>query len=172
MRQNIRSFLKSQMSFFRDFSQNSDFLDYIGGELIERKEMEGNDLALVDLKNRIFSGGTLLGTWGYFSSPCRYLVNILRKANGEWFVVWQDGPFNVSSTKKQTFNFRIPVSVEKGDVVAYAFQGPVGVSYDNGTGETLYTEEKLKLESSLASSELRGESDKRSYSIGVVGIFE
>ena len=123
LQQNIRSFLKSQMSIFREFSQNSDLLDYIGGELIERKKLEDKDLALVDLRNRIPSGGTLLGTCGYFSSPCRYLINILRKANDEWFVVWQAGPFDVSGTQKQTFDFRVPVSVEKGDVVAYAFQG-------------------------------------------------
>ncbi|MBW2598991.1 MAG: hypothetical protein JRC60_02595 [Deltaproteobacteria bacterium] len=172
LRQNIRAFLKTQMFSFREFSQKSDFLDYVGGGLIDRKKSEGQNVTLVDMKNRIPDGGPLLGTWGYFTSPCAYSINILRKVNDEWFVVWQAGPFNAAGTKLQRFDFSVPVSSEKGDVIAYTFMGPVGVPYSRGTGEMLYVTGELKIGSKVLASKLSGKSDQRSYSIGVVGILK
>jgi len=89
------------MSSFREFSQKSDFLDYVGGERIDRKKSEGQNVTRVDMKNRIPAGGPLLGTWGYFTSPCAYSINTLRKVNDEWFVVWQAG---LSMLPEQSFN--------------------------------------------------------------------
>ncbi len=172
LRQDIRTFLKAELSSFREFSQNSDFLDYIGGELIDREKSEGENVTLVDMKNSIPAGGPLLGTSGYFTAPCSYSINILRKVNDEWFVVWQAGPFEVAGTQLQKFDFGVPVSVEKGDVLAYTFRGPVGVPYDSGTGDTLYITGDLKTGSKILASKLQGKLDKRSYSIGVVGILE
>jgi hypothetical protein len=172
LRQNMRAFLNSQITSLRDFSQRVEFLDYVGGELIRRQYLEGKDLTLIDLKNKIPSGGSLFGAWGHFKSPCTYFVSVLRKVNEQWFVVWQTDPFDVLSTNLQKFDFRVPVSVEKGDVIAYTFRGIVGVTYDRGTGETLYVGEELKTGRTIGTSEFKGESDKRAYSLGVVGMFE
>ena len=172
LRQDTRTFLKAQISALREFSQKSDFLDYIGGELINREKSEEQGLTLVDMKNNIHSSGSLLGTWGYFTSPCSYVVNILRKANDEWLVVWQAGPFTVEGTGIQRFGFDIPVSVEQGDMVAYTFQGAVGVPHSSGTGDTLYTDKRFKVGGKVPAPDLYGKSEKRTYSIGVVGILQ
>ena len=171
LRQNTREFLSSQIAFLREFSQKTELMDYVGGELISRQYLEGKDVTLVDLKNTIPAGGSLFGTWGHFAGSCTYLVNVLRKVDDKWFVVWQSEPLTVVSTEIQKSDFRVPVSVEKGDVIAYTFRGVVGVKYDRGTGETVYVADDLKTGGSVRRSDFKGEADQRSYSIGVVGIF-
>ena len=171
LRQNIRTLLAAQMGFLREFSQKAELHDYVGGELIIRQYLEGNGLTLLDLKNTIPSGGSIFGTWGYFTSPCSYVVSILRKVNEKWFVVWQSDTVEVVKTNLQTFDFLAPVSVEKGDVMAYTFRGIVGVTFDRGTGETLYAEKALRTGGAVERSDFKGGGDKRTYSLGVVGIF-
>lgn len=172
LRSDTRRFLSSQISFLREFSQKTELLDYVGGELISRQHLDGKNQTLVDLENRIPSGGSVFGSWGHFAGSCTYLVSILRKVDEKWFAVWQSEPCNVVNTGLQKFDFRVPVSVEKGDIIAYTFRGAVGVTHDRGTGATVYVNDELKTGSSVKRSHLRGESDKRAYSIGVVGIFE
>ena len=171
LRQNTREFLSSQIAFLREFSQKTELLDYVGGELISRQYLEGKDVTLVDLKNTIPAGGSLFGTWGHFAASCTYIVSVLRKVDEKWFVIWQSEPFTVVNTAMQKFDFRVPVSVEKGDVIAYTFRGVVGVKYDRGTGETVYVTDDLKTGGAVKRSDFKGESDQRTYSIGVVGVF-
>ncbi len=172
LRQNTREFVSSQIAFLREFSQKTELMDYVGGELISRQYLEGKDLTLVDLMNPIPSAGSVFGSWGHFAASCNYIASVLRKVDEKWFVVWQADPCNVVDTGFQKFNFRVPVSVEKGDVIAYTFRGVVGVTYDRGTGETVYVNDELRTGKSIKRSDLKGESDNRAYSIGVVGIFE
>ena len=171
LRQNTREFLGSQIAFLREFSQKTALMDYVGGELISRQYLEGKDLTLVDLKNTIPAGGSLFGTWGHFAASCTFVVNVLRKVDEKWFVIWQSEPLTVVNTEKQKFDFRVPVSVEKGDAIAYTFRGVVGVKYDRGTGETVYVTDDLKTGDSVKRSDFKGGTDQRSYSIGVMGVF-
>ncbi len=172
LRQDVRSFLKDQISTLRTFSKNQSFLDYVGGELMTRLEQEGENLTLIDLNHRIPSGGSLIGTWGYFTAPCSYQVFVMRKVEEGWFAVWQAGPFQVTQPGLNKMEFQVPFSVAEGDTVAYAFEGPVAVPYNRGTGETLYTEEKVTMGGRFMIADLDGKDDRRTYSIGVVGLLE
>jgi len=172
LRQDVRSFLKDQISTLRDFSKNQSFLDYVGGELMMRLEQKGENLTLVDLDHRITSGGSLIGTWGYFTAPCTYRILVLRKVEEGWFAVWEAGPFQVIKPGLNKLEFQVPVSVDAGDAVAYAFEGPVAVPYDKGTGETLFTKAKVTMGGRFMIADLDGKDDRRTYSIGVVGLLE
>jgi len=172
LRQDIRTFIKKQIVSLREFSKNQNFLDYLGGELIDREKIGGKNLTLIDVKNAMPSNGTMLGTRGFFTIPCSYHVLVLRQSGKGWFVVWESGTFMIEKAGLKQFEFKIPVSVNKGDIMGYVFENSVGVPYDLGTGNMMYTSEKLSMGNFILLSKLKDKSEKRAYSLGVLGIFE
>ncbi len=124
------------------------------------------------VKNAMPSNGTMLGTRGFFTIPCSYHVLVLRQGGKGWFVVWESAAFIIEKAGLKQFEFKVPVSVNKGDIMGYVFENSVGVPYDLGTGNMMYTSEKLSMGNFILLSKLKAKSDKRAYSLGVLGIFE
>ncbi|MEZ4599568.1 MAG: hypothetical protein R2940_07245 [Syntrophotaleaceae bacterium] len=171
IRQEIRDFMKKQILALRDFTKREELLDYIGGELLQRPEISDEGLTLVDLKNPMPGPGSLVGLRGLFTSPCKVKLVILRPLNDSSFVVWESPIFQIADPGAKAFDFDSDVAVEKGDLVGYAFEGPVGVPYDRGTGKTLFSSRKLVLGDRINPESLNGVGQNRAYSVGVVGMF-
>jgi hypothetical protein len=169
LRQGVRGFLRSQMNAFREFSKNEDFLDYRGGELIQRSGQPNIGKTLIDTRYRINADGTLFGIRGDFGQPTRLGLAVLREVTGQWVVVWNTALLDVQSPGLQQVDFPVPVSVRKGDLVAFLFQDKVPVACDQGTGGIVPFDQTLKAGQKLTKATL-GSHQGWACSIGVVGI--
>lgn len=170
LRNQVRKFVQNQISTLKEFLVEGDLLDYIGGELVQRSNIEKNPMTLVDLNNRINSSGVLTGLGAYVNAPSDVKVKVLRYIESNLVVVWESNPiklYKLGLTKHQFVN---SVSVEKGDVIAYEFKRNVGVGYSDGTADTRYSLNPLTLGESIHVNTLTGSNNKRAFSIGVYGL--
>ena len=170
LRNQVRKFVQNQISVLKEFLVEGDLLDYIGGELVHRNNIEKSPMTLVDLNNRINSAGVLTGLGAYVNEPSDVKVKVLRYIQSNLVVVWESAPiqlYKLGLTKHQFVN---SVSVEKGDVIAYEFKKNVGVGYSEGTADTRYSLNPLGLGESIHVSALTGTKSKRAFSIGVYGL--
>lgn len=172
LRRGVRDFVKTQSAALREFSKQQDFLDYVGSELIERQGNGGKDLTLIDTRNQINAPGTLVGVRGLFSSPCTLSLVLLRPVDEKWVAIWTTGPLQVAAPGLQTIDLAVPVSVTPGDLTAWVFTGPVGVSFDTGTGGTLTEKKPLTVGDQLKKATPRDMRSGSAYSIGVLGILD
>lgn len=170
LRSQVRRFVQSQIDAYKDFMVLGGLLDYVGGELVERSSLEDQPLLLVDLANPIPASGTLTGVGGYFAKPGKFSVKVLRPMDDKLVVIWDSNPLQVYQTGINQLNFPVSVVVEAGDVIAYHFAGGVLVSFDEGTGDTRFQTEAVKLGELLKPASLSGEKRKRAYSLGVYGL--
>lgn len=145
-------------------------LDYVGGELVERSNIEEKPLLLVDLMNTIPGPGTLTGVGAHFVKPGTFTVKVLRPVDDKLVVIWDSNPLKVTTPGINRINFLVGVVVEKGDVIAYDFKSGVAVSFDEGTGDTRFLSGELKLGDATKASSLDGEKRRRAYSLGVYGL--
>ncbi|PLX81988.1 MAG: hypothetical protein C0616_03300 [Desulfuromonas sp.] len=169
LRQGVRSFVRSQLSSLREFSKNEDFLDYSGGELIERSGSPGKSVSLVDTQNTMGYNGTLYGIRGQFSGPVALRLAVLRPIKQRWVVVWNTEKLEVKKPGLQQVDFPVPVSVEAGDLVAYQFPDEMPVACDKGTGGLLMIDQQLESGQKLQQQQV-GSFQGYACSIGVVGI--
>ncbi|WP_341937883.1 hypothetical protein [Marinimicrobium sp. C2-29] len=170
LRSSIRAFIESQIDSYQSFLLQADLLDYIGGELVERANGVEESRTLVDLDNPIPDAGTLTGVAAHFLETSSFKVKVLRPVDDQWVVIWESMELTVEETGRQRISFPVSVGVERGDVIAYWFSGPVPISYDLGTGDTRYLREDLAVGSTLETRHLSGAEEGRAYSVGVVGL--
>ncbi len=170
LRSQVRRFVQSQIDAYKDFMVQGGLLDYVGGELVERSTLDEQPLLLVDLANPIPASGTLTGVGGYFARPGTFSVKVLRPVDDELVVIWDSNPLQVFQTGINQLNFTVSVVVEAGDVIAYHFAEGVMASFDEGTGDTRFQTEAVKLGELLKPASLSGEKRKRAYSLGVYGL--
>ncbi len=166
----VRDFVQEQIDSYRDFLLQSDLLDYVGGELVSRSHRGEESRTLVDLGNPIPTSGTLTGMAGYFESPGQLVVKVLRPVQGNLVVVWESIPISAEQAGLVRLSFPVSVGVDKGDVIAYQFDGVVPISFDQGTGDTRFQREGLTLGSVVEPDDLAGAEERRAYSIGVLGL--
>ncbi len=172
LRSQVRKFVQQQIDSLKEFLVLSDLLDYVGGELVERSQVEDKSLLLVDVANPIPRSGTLTGVSAHFVKPTPFVVKVMRRSEGQLVVVWQSSLIRVPATGMQRFNFPVTVGLEKNDVIAYFFPDTVGVSFDEGTSDVRYLNDDLGLGGNVKVSSLLGDTKKRAYSIGVYGLLD
>lgn len=172
LRAQTRRFTQATIDQLKKFLVHSNLLDYIGEELFDRTKMDIDAAVLVDLANPIPRSGTLVGVHGYFAQTTRFSVYILRPVGERFVVIWQSPEIQAPNIGSDRIQFPVSVGIEKGDVIAYDFPENIGIKYDQGTGNTLLSKKGLVLGASFEKSSLRGEEEKRAYSIGVTAILE
>lgn len=172
LRAQTRRFTQSTIDQLKKFLVQSNLLDYIGEELVDRTKMDLDAMVLVDLDNPVPRSGTLVGIHGVFAQSTRFVVNILRPVDDRFVVIWQSPMLEMSNVDAQRLTFPLTVGVEKGDVIAYDFPDSVGVKYDQGTGNTVLSTKSLLLGASIERSGFKLAEEKRAYSIGVTAILE
>ncbi len=171
LRSQVRRFVQDQIDVYKSFLVNNNLLDYVGGELVKRKQYDNRPIMLVDLKNEIPRTGVLTGVGAWFIKPTRMTVKVLRKIDNKLVVVWESRNLNISKTGLIKTRFHVTVGVEKGDVLGYYFPEAATVAFDKGTGDTRYLSRDLRTGSSISPSSLEGE-QKRAYSLGVYGLLQ
>lgn len=170
LRGQVRKFVQSQIDLLKTFMVNSDLLDYIGGELVERRQIEDESYLLVDLGNPVPRDGTMTGVAAYFTKPTPFVVKILRPTENQLVAVWESKTIVVREAGNNRIEFPVSVGIEKGDYLAYYFPETTGVGFDEGTGDTRYMKSDIKLGGTVRTSSLLGDKKKRAYSIGVFGL--
>lgn len=170
LRGQVRKFVLQQIDLLKGFLVDGNLLDYVGGELVPRTQQESAPLTLVDFAQPMPSAGTLTSVGGYFTAPTELQVNVLRPVNDRYVLIWQSGPLRVEAAGQVRLSFPVSVGVERGDVMGYQFAHTTEVSFDRGTGRTLYSTQKLALGDQVRESNLSGGRDRRAYSIGVYGL--
>jgi len=170
VRGTVREFVKSQIDNLKQFLLESNLLDYVGGELVERSSMDAKPLIMLDLYNVVPGRGTLTSVGGYFQEKGKISVKVLRPLDNELVVVWASSTLTVKKTGLQKLPFSVSVGVERGDVIAYYFSKPGMVGYDSGTGDSRYAKKDIQVGSMLKPSSMSGEKEKRAYSVGVYGL--
>ncbi len=169
LRGDVRQFAQQQIDHLKQFLLKSNLVDYIGGELVERKQRDSEPVLLVDRGHKIPRNGTLTGVNAFFAGPGSLTVKVLRPVKDDLVTVWESEPIVVRELGAQRINFSVSISVEQGDVMAYYLE-PGMVGYDTGTGEMGYRDEDVHVGGVLGDSSLLGEGEKRSYAIGVYGL--
>ncbi len=172
LRMQVRRYTQSQIDNLKDFMLQSNLLDYIGEELVERTSFDEQPTVFVDFDNAIPRSGSLMGVSGFFSRPTEFSVNVLRPVDGRFVVIWQSQSISVVELGLQRLLFPVSVGVEKGDLVAFDFPISVGVKYDTGTGNSLLSKKSFVLGASVEPSSLKAKGEKRAYSLGVVAILK
>ncbi|MEH6558488.1 MAG: hypothetical protein V7459_07265 [Oceanicoccus sp.] len=170
LRGQVREFVQLQIDGLKDFLLASDLLDYIGGELVGRSDLDEEPVLIVDLYNSVPRNGTLTGVGGYFQNTGSISVRVLRPINNKLVVIWASQSVEVADRGVQRINFPVSVGVEKGDFLAYYLAQPGLISFDTGTGDTRYLDNNVAVGHSIKRSSLKGENDKRAYAIGVFGL--
>jgi hypothetical protein len=171
LRREVRSFIQAEMDGLRSFLLQSDLLDYIGAERVQRPLLDERPLVLVDLAHPIPRPGLLTGVGGLFSRAGQFQVMVLRPVEAGYLTVWRSQLIKVAEAGRAQFDFAVSVGVETGDIVAYRFPERGLVPYGQGTGDTRY-----RVRSDLATGEmvsvaqLEGAREQRAYSIGVFGL--
>lgn len=170
LRGQVRRFVQKEIDEFKEFMVQSDLLDYVGGELVQRSKVDNEPMLLVDMANPMPGDGTLTGVSAHFIKPGTFTVQVMRPVGDQLLVIWQSGVLQASQSGVARVNFPVSVGVEKGDLVGYFFKEPGVVSFDEGTGNTLYTDDPVGLGQSVKVRSLDGSRDKRAYSVGVYGL--
>ncbi len=172
LRSQVRRFLQEQIDVYKSFLVNNNLLDYVGGELVKRKQYDNRSIMLVDLKNKIPRSGVLTGVGAWFIKPTHMTVKVLRKIDDKLVVVWESRNLNISKTGLIKTRFHVSVGVEKDDVLGYYFAETATVAFDKGTGDTRYLSRNLRPGSSISPSSLEGKEQQRAYSLGVYGLLQ
>ena len=170
LRNKVRKFVQHEITGLKDFLVEGGLLDYIGGELVRRNNVEDEAITIVDLANRINSTGVITGLGAYIIKPSTVKVEVLRYIESRLVVVWTSDPIKMEIIGLHRFQFSNSVSVKKGDVMAYEFDKNVGVGFSEGTADSRYSKKPLRLGDSIHVSALLGAKSKRAYSIGVYGL--
>lgn len=177
LRAQVRKFVQTHIDALKAFLVEGNLLDYVGSALIERAEQntpatleKTQPLLLVDYANPIPKSGTLTGVGAIATTPTDLTVKVMRRVEDQWVVIWSSRRLELSNPGFNRTSFMVNVGVEKGDVVAYYFPLAATVSFDSGTGATLYRSEDINIGGILKRSSLKGAKQRRAYSIGVYGL--
>lgn len=170
LRGQVRRFVQQHIDALKEFLVKSDLLDYVGGELVQRSHVDNESVLVVDMANPIPADGTLTGVSAHFINPGHFTVQVLRPVDEQLVVIWQSESLQAPKTGVTRVNFPVSVGVEQGDYVGYYFSAAGLVSYDRGTGDARYQDKPVALGELVKTSRLKGEDQKRAYSVGVYGL--
>jgi len=170
LRNQVRQFVQREITGLKKFLVEGGLLDYIGGELVPRKNVDDTPKTIVDLHNRINSSGVLTSVGAYVVKPSTVKVKVLRYIESKLVVVWESKPIRMNLVGQNRHQFVDSVSVQKGDAIAYEFSKSIGVGYSEGTADSRYSDKPLMLGDSIHVNSLLGAKAKRAYSIGVYGL--
>jgi hypothetical protein len=165
----VQTAIHDQFQALAALQEQEGLFNIVGNELLPRKRVTGKNLCLVDRSSAIPAAGMLIGSRGYFSGPCKFRVQILRPVEKTHFVVWKSDVLTADTAGLHKYMFRTPVRVNKGDLVAYTFEGPVNVPYDEGTGSTGWLNAASARNTQVNIGLLADEDERRAYSLCVVG---
>lgn len=177
LRRQVRQFVQQHIDDLKAFMVEGNLLDYVGSALIERVQEHAvasaetpAPLLLVDFANPIPAAGVLTGVGGVATAPTDLTVKVLRKIDQQWLVVWTSHSLSFPVSGFNRESFPVNVGVEKGDVVAYYFPQSASISFDSGTGQTLYRRDDISIGGLLKLNSLDGRAQQRAYSLGVYGL--
>ena len=170
LRGQVRKFVQSEIDGLKNFLVEGDLLDYVGGEIVERSNVDRKPMTVVDLSNRIPTAGVLTGVSAFINEPTEMKVKVLRYIESNLVTIWESSVIVMKRKGPNRRQFDNSVGVEKGDVIAYEFVKNSGVGYSAGTGNSRYSSDPLTLGSTIRVKSLMGEKQKRSYSMGVFGL--
>ena len=171
VRREARAFVQEQMGTLREFSENKELLDYIGGEPINRTGTGGENILLVDMKNKIPASGTLLGGKVFAKSKTNLSFCILRPQGNNLVVLWISKPASVPKGGLSRVTFDVPVAAEKGDLIGLYSSGILQIPFDYGTGDTRTIVGPLTVGKVIPMDTLEGDGS-RTYSFGVSGFLD
>ncbi len=171
VRRDARAFVQEQMRAIRKFSENKDLLDYVGGEPIDRPGTGGDNLLLVDMKNRIPAAGTLVGSKVFAETRADLSFSVLRPQGNNLAVLWVSKPVSIPGSGLSRITFDVPVAVEEGDLIGLFCPGEVPVPFDSGTGDTRAFTSPATVGQVIPVDTLE-DRGKRTYSFGVVGFLD
>ena len=170
LRGQVRGLVQSQIDGLKDFLVEGNLLDYVGGELVARSQVDEKPVAVVDLANPVPKAGVLTGVGAFWQQAGTLSVQVLRPIEKELVVIWSSKDWRVDSAGYQRHNFSVNVGVEKGDVIAYSLSTPQSISFDIGTGDTRYLSDDLSIGDGFRASGLKGAKERRAYSLGVFAL--
>ncbi len=172
LRSQVRKFVQNNIDALKQFLVKGNLLDYVGGELVSRPNLEDKALSIIDLSNTMPRSGVLSGVGAYVSKPTSLKVKLLRTIDTKLVTIWQSDLIELNKLGENTVQFNNTVGIEQGDIIAYEFPNKVGVGYTTGTANTRYIESSLNLGTTIERSELEGKREKRAYSLGVYGLLD
>lgn len=177
LRSQVRQFVQQHIDDLKAFMVEGNLLDYVGSALIDRSDQHQvatleniQPLLLVDFANAMPAAGVLTGVGGVATAPTDVFVKVLRKIDQQWLVVWTSQSLEFLQPGFNRVSFPVNVGVEKGDVVAYYFPRSPTISFDSGTGQTLYRRNDVAIGGHLKLNTLDGAKQQRAYSLGVYGL--
>jgi hypothetical protein len=174
-RKGVREFTDQVMSSLQTYFQKAEVVDYVGGELLERANVDAlKNMVLVDLGNTIRADGTVIGGRAYLTGPSRLQFCLVRgNENGaKYSVVAITPPIVAADAGVQAWSFEVPMAAKKGDLVAVYLPDDVSIPYDDAdTGHVVAVPGPVKLNGGIA-LKFGGAKNKRAYSFGVVGYFD
>ena len=163
-----RLFIQSEYDSLNRFSKNDELMDYMGGELISRKEKGGNEETVINL-DHFPTDSVIYEIKGVFDAATMVVPQLFRKKSDKIVCVWQGPLIEIASAGTVSYEFQAPLNVLKGDFFGFYFPEKVSVPYDTRTGNYSVFDDKVELGEKIPRS---FDSKKRNYSIGVVGFLE
>ncbi len=170
LRGEVREFVQGHIDDFKSFLVKSDLLDYVGGELVQRSQVDKSNMLLVDLDHPMPSNGTITGVSAHFIKPATFTVQVMRRVDKSLVTIWQSNTLQAAEAGVRRIHFPVSVGVEKGDIIGYYFNEAGVISYDEGTGNTRYYRSSIGLGEIVKVTSLKGAKEQRAYSVGVYGL--
>ncbi len=160
-----RAFLKEEFDNFNTFSRNDELMDYMGGELLSRKEIDGVSLTVVNLK-AMPADSVIYSVKGKFVAGTTFFPQLFRPTSKGNLCVWQGKMLKSTVSGVVTLDLDTPLNVLKGDYLGFYFPEKAGITYDTRTGNFAITNNRIELGEKLPSTYAN---KNRTYSIGVKG---
>lgn len=174
-RKGVREFTDHVMDSLQTYFQKAEVVDYVGGELFERANVEpAKNVLLVDLGNTIREDGTVIGARAFLTGPARLQFCLVRSEGekAKYSIAAITPPIVAADAGLQSWSFEVPMAAKKGDLIAVYMPDDVSIPYDDAdTGHVVSVPGPAKLNAGVALT-FGGPKNKRAYSFGVVGYFD
>jgi hypothetical protein len=172
----VRSFIKEQIKENRTFLTDISLEDVIGNPLISREYIDEDDTVLFDMDHPVPAPGHVNGVGGYFEGSGDIVIKFLRPV-GEDYIVTASKALPVSGEEpgERQIDFDKPILVNKGDILVYYLNGPIGAFYDDMIGTNSYfrmpKDRYPAGERVTADAIWNPDQNRRKYSLNYYGIF-
>ncbi len=163
-----RIFIQGEYDTLNRFSKNDELMDYMGGELITRKEKGNSDVTVLNL-NHFPTDSVIYELKGVFDAQTVLVPQLFRKKGDKIVCIWQGPLIEIVSPGTIAYEFKTPLNVIQGDFFGFYFPKRVEVPYDTRTGKYSLFSGKVELGENIPRSY---KDQNRNYSIGVVGFLE
>jgi hypothetical protein len=171
VRSETRAFVHDQAKSIGEFAKSKERLDYVGGELIERGYLEGENLVLADFLQPLDLAITVIGGRAFTRGPTKIAFCLLRPQGDTLVTVWISRLYDVKQAGLFEVVFDAPFTPQKGDVIGLYSPGAVQLPYDRGTGDTRLARGPVELGRALDKAKFDA-GGERSYSFGVIGFID